>query len=98
MHHPMQHADEGAAIERHTRASAVESDAATAAASVRRLTKRYGHVLAVDGLTFALAPGTITGLLGPQRRRRVDDDATAARARDAHSRGGARLRAPLRGA
>src|SRR3954471_1957499 len=33
--------------------------------SVRNLTKRYGEVAAVDGLTFALAPGTITGFLGP---------------------------------
>jgi ABC-2 type transport system ATP-binding protein len=33
--------------------------------SVRELTKRYGDVVAVDGLTFALEPGTITGFLGP---------------------------------
>jgi ABC-2 type transport system ATP-binding protein len=33
--------------------------------SVRDLTKRYGEVLAVDRLTFALDPGTITGFLGP---------------------------------
>jgi ABC-2 type transport system ATP-binding protein len=31
----------------------------------RGLTKRYGDVTAVDALTFALAPGTITGFLGP---------------------------------
>ncbi len=29
------------------------------------LTKRFGTVLAVDSLSFALAPGTITGFLGP---------------------------------
>jgi ABC-2 type transport system ATP-binding protein len=29
------------------------------------LTKRYGEVLAVDDLTFALEPGSITGFLGP---------------------------------
>jgi ABC-2 type transport system ATP-binding protein len=29
------------------------------------LTKRFGSVLAVDSLSFALAPGTITGFLGP---------------------------------
>jgi ABC-2 type transport system ATP-binding protein len=29
------------------------------------LTKRFGRVLAVDSLSFALAPGTITGFLGP---------------------------------
>jgi ABC-2 type transport system ATP-binding protein len=33
--------------------------------SVRGLTKRYGNLLAVEGLTFALEPGTITGFLGP---------------------------------
>ena len=31
----------------------------------RNLTKRYGEVVAVDALTFALEPGTITGFLGP---------------------------------
>jgi ABC-2 type transport system ATP-binding protein len=33
--------------------------------SVRELTKRYGDMLAVDGVSFALEPGTITGFLGP---------------------------------
>jgi len=33
--------------------------------SARNLTKRYGGVVAVDALTFALEPGTITGFLGP---------------------------------
>jgi ABC-2 type transport system ATP-binding protein len=33
--------------------------------TVRSLTKRYGDVVAVEGLTFALSPGTITGFLGP---------------------------------
>ena len=32
---------------------------------VRELSKRYGDVLAVDDVTFALQPGTITGFLGP---------------------------------
>jgi len=32
---------------------------------VRGLSKRYGEVTALDGVTFALAPGTITGFLGP---------------------------------
>jgi ABC-2 type transport system ATP-binding protein len=31
---------------------------------VRNLTKRYGEVVAVEGLTFALQRGTITGFLG----------------------------------
>ena len=35
------------------------------ALSATRLTKRYGDVVAVDDLTFALAPGTITAFLGP---------------------------------
>jgi ABC-2 type transport system ATP-binding protein len=32
---------------------------------VSSLTKRYGEVLAVDEVTFALRPGTVTGFLGP---------------------------------
>src|SRR3954465_12781730 len=35
------------------------------ALSATNLTKRYGDVVAVDDLTFALAPGSITGFLGP---------------------------------
>jgi len=35
------------------------------ALSASHLTKRYGNVVAVDDLSFALAPGSITGLLGP---------------------------------
>jgi ABC-2 type transport system ATP-binding protein len=31
----------------------------------RGLTKRYGETLAVDGLSFAVEPGKITGFLGP---------------------------------
>jgi ABC-2 type transport system ATP-binding protein len=33
--------------------------------SVRNLTKSYGSVVAVDGLTFELMQGTVTGFLGP---------------------------------
>jgi ABC-2 type transport system ATP-binding protein len=33
--------------------------------SVRELTKRYGDVVAVKEVSFALEPGTITGFLGP---------------------------------
>jgi ABC-2 type transport system ATP-binding protein len=36
-----------------------------AVVSVRSLSKRYGEVLAVDGLSFSLERGTITGFLGP---------------------------------
>ena len=33
--------------------------------SCRSLTKRYGDVVAVDGVSFSLEPGTVTGFLGP---------------------------------
>ncbi len=33
--------------------------------NVNSLTKRYGEVVAVDGLTFSLRSGTVTGFLGP---------------------------------
>jgi ABC-type multidrug transport system ATPase subunit len=33
--------------------------------SCRALTKRYGDLVAVDGVTFSLEPGTVTGFLGP---------------------------------
>ena len=33
--------------------------------TARHLTKRFGDVVAVDDLTFALEAGTITGFLGP---------------------------------
>ena len=32
---------------------------------VRGLTKRYGATVAVDGLSFDVRPGTVTGFLGP---------------------------------
>jgi ABC-2 type transport system ATP-binding protein len=38
---------------------------ARAVVTVRGLTKRYGDVVAVERVTFALEPGTITGFLGP---------------------------------
>jgi ABC-2 type transport system ATP-binding protein len=39
--------------------------AANPVVEVRSLTKRYGNVTAVQDLTFALQPGTVTGFLGP---------------------------------
>jgi ABC-2 type transport system ATP-binding protein len=36
-----------------------------AVVTVNSVTKRYGRHVAVDDLTFSLAPGTITGFLGP---------------------------------
>ena len=32
---------------------------------VENLTKRYGDKVAVDGLTFTVEPGVVTGFLGP---------------------------------
>jgi ABC-2 type transport system ATP-binding protein len=32
---------------------------------VNRLTKRYGATTAVDGLSFTVRPGHVTGFLGP---------------------------------
>jgi len=32
---------------------------------VENLSKRYGNKLAVDGLSFVVQPGTVTGFLGP---------------------------------
>ncbi|GIE77694.1 ABC transporter ATP-binding protein [Actinoplanes philippinensis] len=37
----------------------------SAAIEVRRLTKRYGRTTAVDGLSFEVKPGRVTGFLGP---------------------------------
>jgi ABC-2 type transport system ATP-binding protein len=42
-----------------------EDGARGAVVTVRSLTKRYGEVVAVDGLTFSLHPGSVTGFLGP---------------------------------
>jgi ABC-2 type transport system ATP-binding protein len=36
-----------------------------ATVEVRRLTKRYGATVAVDDLTFSVAPGRVTGFVGP---------------------------------
>jgi ABC-2 type transport system ATP-binding protein len=33
--------------------------------SCRGLTKRYGELVAVDGVSFSLRAGTVTGYLGP---------------------------------
>ena len=35
------------------------------ALSIRRLTKRFGGVVALDGCSFDVAQGTVTGLIGP---------------------------------
>jgi ABC-2 type transport system ATP-binding protein len=43
----------------------VNAHASEPAVVADSLTKRFGSVVAVDSLSFALAPGTITGFLGP---------------------------------
>lgn len=42
-----------------------QSDGAASAVSIQDLTKRYGAVTAVDGLSFDVAPGEFFGFLGP---------------------------------
>jgi ABC-2 type transport system ATP-binding protein len=42
-----------------------QAPAAGPALQLRGLTKRFGSVLAVDDLTFDVAPGRVTGFLGP---------------------------------
>jgi ABC-2 type transport system ATP-binding protein len=41
------------------------SDQATAIISVRDLRKRYGDLVAVDGVSFDVAEGEVFGILGP---------------------------------
>ncbi len=48
-----------------TLAALVDPTSSGDVASCRELTKRYGGVGAVDGVTFALERGTVTGFLGP---------------------------------
>jgi ABC-2 type transport system ATP-binding protein len=42
-----------------------DSSAAGTAIDIQNLTKRFGGVAAVDGLSFSVAPGEVFGLLGP---------------------------------
>ncbi|HXW51133.1 MAG TPA: ABC transporter ATP-binding protein [Candidatus Acidoferrales bacterium] len=42
-----------------------QPDGAPSAVSIQNLTKRYGTVTAVDGLSFDVAPGEFFGFLGP---------------------------------
>jgi ABC-2 type transport system ATP-binding protein len=46
--------------------------------NIDHLTKRYGTVTAVDGLSFEVGPGRVTGFLGAQRRRQDHHAADAA--------------------
>ncbi len=61
---PTRRADHDATIGQPRNAAAL-SETASAVVTVRGLTKRYGEVVALKGVTFALEPGTITGFLGP---------------------------------
>ena len=56
------------------------------------LTKRFGKLIAVDDLSFALEAGHDHRLPRPERRRQDDDAADAARPRGADERPRARLR------
>jgi ABC-2 type transport system ATP-binding protein len=51
----------------HTRLVTVPAiaGAGNAVITTGSLTKRYGEVVAVDAITFAVHPGTVTGFLGP---------------------------------
>ena len=51
------------------------------------LTKRYGDKTAVDGLSFTVRPGVVTGFLGPNGAGQVDHDADDPRARRARRAG-----------
>jgi ABC-2 type transport system ATP-binding protein len=46
-------------------AELAEPSESAAVVSCRALTKRYGELVAVDGVTFSLERGTVTGFLGP---------------------------------
>jgi ABC-2 type transport system ATP-binding protein len=47
------------------RSSVVELPAGASVIECRSLVKRYGEVVAVDGINFTLERGTLTGFLGP---------------------------------
>ena len=55
--------------------------------TVSGLTKQYGARTVVDDVSFTLEPGTVTGFLGPERRRQDDDDADDHRAGAGHRPG-----------
>jgi ABC-2 type transport system ATP-binding protein len=49
----------------HRAPALAEAAAREPVVSVQALTKRFGDVVAVEGLTFSLEAGTVTGFLGP---------------------------------
>jgi ABC-2 type transport system ATP-binding protein len=59
------HTSTGVATAAGADAGAAESGAAARGVSAAGLTKRFGQVVAVDGLTWDVAAGSICGLVGP---------------------------------
>ncbi|MEB4615166.1 ABC transporter ATP-binding protein [Leucobacter sp. M11] len=71
--------------------------------AVHQLSKRYGRTLALDGISFEVQPGRVTGFLGPNgagkstaMRAIVGLDRPSAGTATVHGVPYARLRAPLR--
>jgi ABC-2 type transport system ATP-binding protein len=52
-------------VDEHARRAPALAEAREPVVSVQALTKRFGDVVAVEGLTFSLEAGTATGFLGP---------------------------------
>ena len=46
-----------------------------ATSQISGLRKRFVAAVALDGMSFTVAPGEVTGFAGPERRRQVHDDA-----------------------
>ena len=61
----------GLAASESWRAPPAPASQAGAVVLADHLTKRFGDVLAVDDLSFALQPGTVTGFLGPNGARKT---------------------------
>lgn len=65
VHMPPTSAVEGEAVLAAVARTVLPSVLESSMIEVRGLSKRYGDVLAVDDLTFAVRPGEVTGFLGP---------------------------------
>ncbi len=55
---------------------------------IEGLTKRFGTVQALDGVSFAVEPGEISRLPRGERRRQDDDDANRPRIPSSRQRDG----------
>ena len=62
---------------------------------VNEVTKRYGETLAVDHLSFAVKPGTVTGFLGPNGAGKTTTMRNDPRPRCPHQRRSHRQRPAL---